>query len=236
MARAENLKGMRFGNLVVVERSGSNKQYRAMWLCKCDCGEEKRIASHDLKHGGTISCGCVGRIKRMENMKKGAANSRKIGSENRAKKLEEKKMKPKPRVMHRRLANIWNAMKSRCYNNNHVGYENYGGRGIMICKEWLEDYFEFEDWALSNGYDNDLTIDRIDNDGGYSPENCRWSTYEEQMNNRRDNNFVTINGETKTIAQWAREYDLAWSTIKQRVVTGKPDDEILARPEGETNE
>lgn len=232
MGRIDNLIGKKFGELEVIARSGSNKQNRATWLCGCSCGNEKIISGHDMKHGGTISCGCVGSKKRIENLKRGAEHSKKIGIENEAKRMQEPP-KEKVRVMHQRLSGIWYGMKDRCYSEDHVAYNRYGGRGITICEEWLDDYFKFEDWALDNGYSEELTIDRIDNDRGYSPNNCRWATQIQQMNNRSNNNLVEINGTIKTISQWARQHNLAWSTIKQRVVSGKTGEEILARPEGE---
>lgn len=107
-----------------------------------------------------------------------------------------------------RLYAIWKAVKTRCTNPHFHAFKRYGGRGITICDEWREDFPAFRDWALANGYSDDLSIDRIDNDKGYSPENCRWITYMEQANNTRRNLVVTINGETGTVAEMCRKYDV----------------------------
>lgn len=108
-------------------------------------------------------------------------------------------------------------MKTRCYCKTNDRYKNYGGREITICKEWLEDFKNFYNWAINNGYQDDLTIDRIDVNGNYEPSNCRWITNYEQQSNKTDNRLITYNGETKTIAQWAREYDLKWKTLESRL-------------------
>lgn len=232
LANAEDLQGIVFGELTVIRRNGSNKQNRAMWLCKCSCGKEKTIASHDLKHG-TVSCGHIAAEVRRENFMKGWERNRINGLESKKKKLENKK--PKLRKQHKRLSSIFNGMRSRCYFPNHMHYENYGGRGIKISKDWLNNYFDFEDWALKSGYADNLSIDRIDNDGDYTPNNCRWATAITQMNNRRNNHHVEIEGETKTIAQWCREYNLNWTTFRQRLDSGKEGKELLQPVEGDNN-
>ena len=106
---------------------------------------------------------------------------------------------------HRRIHSIWDGMKKRCYYKKSVAYHNYGGRGIAICDEWLNDYYAFESWALNNGYADGLTIERIDNNGNYSPENCKWATRSEQCNNKRNNVLITYLGKTQTLTQWAIE-------------------------------
>ena len=121
--------------------------------------------------------------------------------------MTSKKYQPKRKYfgdhgLHSRLYRIWRCMKFRCYQKSHKGYPNYGGKGIIVCDEWLE-YVNFRDWAVSAGYEETLTIDRIDNSKSYYPSNCRWATTKEQSNNRTDNVFLTIDGETKTVAQWS---------------------------------
>lgn len=107
-----------------------------------------------------------------------------------------------------RLYSIWRAMKTRCYNPNSKAYPRYGGRGITVCDEWLDSFEAFRDWALANGYRDDLTIDRVDSNGPYAPENCRWATYKEQANNTRRNRIITVNGERLTIAAASEKFNL----------------------------
>jgi hypothetical protein len=128
-----------------------------------------------------------------------------------------------------RLYAIWSEMRHRCHNPNHRVFSNYGGRGINVCPEW-ENYAIFHKWAITNGYNKNLTIDRINNDGNYEPENCRWATMKEQQNNRRDNHLVSWDGQTKTLAQWAEERGLAPVTLATRLRRGWPVDRALTKP------
>ena len=154
-----DLTGQRFGRLTVVSRA-ENRGNQTRWLCKCDCGNEKIIAGNALKSGVTLSCGCyhkevTGKIRRTH----GGTGTR--------------------------LHSIWQNMKARCYRESAREYENYGGRGITICDEWRNDYKAFHDWAVENGYADNLTIDRKNVNGNYEPSNCRWITNEEQQRNKR---------------------------------------------------
>ncbi len=119
-----------------------------------------------------------------------------------------------------RLYKIWDGMRQRCTNPNYVRSENYMGRGITICEEWMKSYKAFEDWALENGYSEHLTLDRIDNDGNYEPSNCRWATPEMQANNRRDIKKYEYNGKLLSVSQWAREVSLPRATIAGRLYRG----------------
>ena len=119
--------------------------------------------------------------------------------------------------MNIRLYNIWKGMKQRCYNPNCKSYRNYGGRGIVICSEWLLSYELFEEWALSNGYNKNLTIDRKDNNDGYTPNNCRWVDCKTQSNNTRTNHIITYKNKTQTLTQWCDELKLPYDTIKRRI-------------------
>lgn len=188
MSRTIDLTGQRFGSLVVVSRAENSRQGTAMWLCQCDCGKTTVVRSFLLRKGRTTSCGCQ---KYAVHTTHGQT--------------------------HTRLYRIWAAMKNRATNPNSPDYTHYGGRGITICSEWLHDFAAFRDWALSHGYADDLSIDRIDNDKGYSPDNCRWATRKEQDENRRCNHLITYKGETKTLNQWAEQFHIPYGTLHQRL-------------------
>lgn len=117
-----------------------------------------------------------------------------------------------------RLYSIWSGMKTRCSNPHHHEFYNYGGRGIAVCAEWKENFAAFYDWAVTSGYSDSLTLDRKDNNKGYSPENCRWATKKEQQNNRNCNHLLTYNGKTQTIKQWADELGIKRVTLQGRIV------------------
>lgn len=159
------MDGQKFGRLTVKGFAGSSKSQGALWLCMCDCGAEVITSGFRLRSGKTRSCGCYRRDATSFNMTThGKSNSR--------------------------LYIVWRGMKTRCYDTSSDAYKNYGGRGITVCDEWLDDFGAFRNWAISNGYDEDApqgvcTIDRIDNDAGYSPENCRFVDMKVQRNNQR---------------------------------------------------
>lgn len=119
-----------------------------------------------------------------------------------------------------RLKNIYKLLLRRCDNPDHKYYERYGGRGIDICEDWKQSYKNFETWAMSHGYKENLTLDRIDNSGGYNSENCKWSTKKEQANNRSTNRLITYNGTTKTLKTWSEEYGILPETIYRRLNNG----------------
>lgn len=128
-----------------------------------------------------------------------------------------------------RLHKVWEAMLTRCEDPGHIHYDNYGGRGITVCEAW-HDYKVFSDWAKQNGYQDTLSIDRLDNDKGYEPSNCRWSTHKEQNNNRRTNHLLTWNGETKNLTEWSEITGIKLTTIKERLNLGWSVEATLSTP------
>ena len=120
-------------------------------------------------------------------------------------------------MKHTRIYEIWCGMKKRCYNENDRSYARYGGRGITVCEEWKNDFSAFYNWAMQNGYAENLTIDRIDNSKGYCPDNCRIATWSEQQNNSRNNHRITINGETHTLTEWCEKRDINPATVLSRI-------------------
>lgn len=200
-----DLTEQRFGRLLVIECVGSNKNGR-LWKCKCDCGKEKIISQSDLIQNKTISCGCY---RREKAIRRG--------------------------LSHHRLYPVWQNIVSRCYKESQKCYKYYGGRGIKVCDEWKDNFVAFYNWAIANGYDEKAeygkcTIDRIDVNGDYEPQNCRWLTVKEQANNRRSNRLITINGETKTLQQWSDLYCIEHKTIAGRYKRGKRGEDLIAPP------
>lgn len=188
-----DLTGKTFGYLTVLNRAENNSRGDSRWLCRCKCGNEKIILGKSLRSGATVSCGCY--------HKEVVAKQMTTHGESKT-----------------RLFTIWQNMKRRCYNPNNKFYAYYGGRGISVCDEWLNDFVSFRDWAVSTGYDETLTIDRIDSDGNYEPSNCRWISRKAQVNNRRSNRFYEINGKRKTIAEWCEIYNVPHERTRRRVV------------------
>lgn len=213
MARAINLTGRRFGRLTAIERVASPKA-QAQWRCVCDCGKETVVRSQDLRNGHTKSCGCYG-------LEVSVSHTPSFSTHKESKS---------------RLYRVWIGMKARCNNCKNKAYSNYGGRGINVCQEWDASYEAFREWALANGYDENAprgrcTIDRINVNGNYCPENCRWVDVKTQMNNTRANRRITQNGETRTMAEWAERTGIAYETIRYRATSGKPADDVLCPPQ-----
>lgn len=192
----EDLTGMRFGKLTVIEtaENTSKTDKHKRWMCLCDCGNYAVKSSAHLKDGNAKSCGCINH---------GLSKTR--------------------------VFSVWRSMKDRCCNKSNNQYKNYGERGITICEEWRKDFLSFYSWSMNNGYADNLTIDRIDNNKGYSPDNCRWSTMKEQQNNRRNNHKLTYNGKTQTLSEWADEIGVKQNTLLYRFKRGWTVDRALSK-------
>ena len=185
----KDLTNQRFGRQIAVMPCGKNKYGNMLWLCKCDCGAEHIVASGKLIQGKSKSCGCYKRDICTEQLKKHGITT---GG--------------KPRTFV-----IWNGIKARCLNPNSTSYKSYGGRGIGICEEWLT-FENFHKWAMRNGYEDSLEIDRIDNDGGYCPENCRWVTKSFNRVHQRKTRFIEIWGIELSISGWCKEIRMSKSS------------------------
>lgn len=191
MGKLNELTGKKYGRLTVLERSGSTAQNKASWRCRCDCGNEVIVVGSHLLNGNTQSCGCY-KSDRTSERKRSHGKSR------------------------TRLYHIWKNMRQRCGNPHKPDYLYYGGRGIIVDERW-EDYSSFEKWAVENGYRDDLTIDRINVNGNYCPENCRWVSMTEQARNMSKNRIITYNGESHCLAEWAEILGISAKVLGQRV-------------------
>lgn len=205
---------MRFGRLVVLERAEDyvtpKGQHKTRWKCKCDCGNEIITNATNLQIGCTKSCGCFADDIRIMN----GHNNAKHGG------------------FGTRLHRIYRGMWQRCYDKKVSQYPRYGGRGICICNDWLgeDGFIKFREWSYANGYNDSLTIDRIKNDGNYSPDNCRWCTPKEQQNNTSRNVRLKVDGKTHTMAEWADITGINRATIRSRHRAGWNDYDIIHTP------
>ena len=188
---------------------GRSRGKKNLWLCKCDCGNEKVVAVDKLHSGNTKSCGCLQReVHRKCRMTHGKSDTK--------------------------LYLVWREMITRTENQNAERYGIYGGRGISICGEWHNDFQLFYDWAIQNGYKEGLTIDRIDVNGNYEPDNCRWITPYEQSRNLRKNVRITYSGKTMILKDWAKEIGIDYHTLWQRIrKIGWTVEEAFETPVGE---
>lgn len=207
-----DLTGMRFGRLSVIRDTGlRNKSGNVIWECECDCGNKLNILGTNLHRGLTKSCGCIRREKSRERMTKhGKTNTR--------------------------LFRIWQHMLSRCYTTTDSKYYCYGARGIYVCEEWKDDFEAFYNWAINNGYSEDLSIDRIDNDKGYSPENCRWADDIIQARNKSTNRIIEYNGQKKCLSEWEEILGIRASVISKRLKRGWSVEKAFENKEIEVDE
>lgn len=194
--------GEKYGRWTIfkeVPRRGRSSRH---FICRCDCGTERIVSLSHLRMGKSKSCGCF-RRERTSEVRSTHGMSR------------------------TRLFSIWNDMVRRCSDKSRKSYKDYGGRGISICDEWL-DFKTFMEWALENGYQQNLTIERMDNDGDYCAGNCTWIPKERQSTNTRINRLITYDGKTQCIAVWARELNIAYTTIISRFNKGLGPKECLS--------
>lgn len=189
----DKMIGKRFGRILVIERDdnyiSASGGVHKKYVCICDCGKRVKVLKEYLTSGRQKSCGC----------------------------LKSENGKATHRETHTRLYRVWGNMCNRCSNPNNPAWHRYGGRGIIVCDEW-KSYECFRDWATANGYADNLTLDRRDNDGAYCPSNCRWVDEFVQANNKRNNHLIEYNGETKTIAEWANFVNIPYKTLHRRIV------------------
>lgn len=210
MGKAIDLTGQRFGRWTVLEHAPNrNKQNNrhTYWSCLCDCGSIANVRALDLQRGHSRSCGCLSKeIAGNRFLSHGRYNTR--------------------------LYSVWSNMITRCYNPNSQKYPHYGGRGISVCEEWRT-FSVFCEWALNNGYTDDLTIDRIDVNGNYEPANCRWVSWIVQERNRTNNHVVTLNGQTKCLTEWCNIYGISRGTVGTRIHRGWSVEDALTTPVGQ---
>lgn len=246
------LTGQKFNKLTVIREYGKDKKGNITWLCKCDCGNFKVVRGQELTGNKVKSCGCskfrdlsgqkFGKltvIKRVENIGKQVAYLCRCDCGNtkivKADYLREGYTKscgcltsahPKHRMIHTRLYRIWMCMKNRCNNEKHNDFFNYGGRGISICEDWLDKqngFINFYNWAVSTGYNDTLTIDRIDNNKNYMPSNCRWVPLEEQPKNRRNVLKIKYNNNVYTMPELSKILNISYYNIYKKFKNVKRD-------------
>lgn len=210
--RKVDITGQRFGRLTVVARNGTLGGHSA-WLCRCDCGNEKTVALHNLRNGGVRSCGCLNREMAQERGRRSKIGERsKVHGDSGSK-----------------LYGVWAAMKRRCFNPNATCYADYGGRSITVCNAWLE-YAPFKEWAMSSGYIEGMSIERVDVDSSYSPDNCIWIPLSEQNRNKRLTIRLYYQGRLYTLKELADITGLSERTIAGRHERGWNVEKILTTP------
>lgn len=195
----EDLTDQVFGRLTVIKRVEDyvqpNGSHRPRWKCQCECGNIKIATASNLKRGSTTSCGCFQKenMSRLKKTHGGWANKEK-------------------------LFGVWIGIRKRCYSECSHNYSDYGERGICMCDEWRDNYEAFREWSVKNGYveNSSLSIDRIDVNGNYCPDNCRWTDSYTQQNNKRSCIYITYNEETHTLKEWSRIRKINYSTLYQR--------------------
>lgn len=199
----EKWRGEKFNDLTVIgfEHVKRGKTWCWNWICRCKCGMIKSVNPYRVINGNTKSCGCgkTDRIIKYNNTEKVIHGYARNGNKR------------------NRLYTIWRGMKERCLNKNSHDYSNYGGRGISVCEEWKNSFESFKDWAMANGYTKDLSIDRINVNDGYCPDNCRWATMQEQQRNRQRTETYEYLGEKRSLAEISEMTGIYYHTIYNRI-------------------
>ena len=192
----KNLKNKTFGKLKVIEMTDKRKHGSVVWKCLCECGNTVEVTTNCLTRGKTKSCGCYCIETRKKNCKQTFTTHGQTKT---------------------KLYRVWQGMKRRCYCPNSKSYKNYGERGIIICGSWKTNFQNFQTWAMDNGYKEGLTIERINVNGNYEPNNCTWIPLKEQNMNRRTTHYLTYNGKTLSITEWSQITGIPRRTISQRI-------------------
>lgn len=193
--KISDLIGKKYGRLTVIEYHGLNNRGKSMWKCRCECGNTSVVLGNRLTSGHTKSCGCYSvELTKDRFTTHGMSNTR--------------------------LYQIWQGMLKRCNNEKSPIYKHYGERGIRVCDEW-RGFEEFCNWAIHNGYSETLTLDRIDNNGNYSPNNCRWVDMKTQERNTSRNRYLTFRGETRCLMEWAEKLNINYRTLQDRICVRK---------------
>jgi len=200
----KDLTGMQFGRLLVVSHDRSDCTNHTKWLCKCSCGEYKSIREDSLISGHTRSCGCI----QKEHMAKLGNSKRTHG------------------MTGTRLYTIWKLMKKRCKSPGD-NRKYYFDKGVSVCDEWDKNFCNFERWAIENGYKDDLTLDRIDPDGDYCPENCRWASWIQQQNNRTNNVKYLVDGNLYTLSELCKHDRKVYASAYQKIHKGQDAQEVI---------
>lgn len=240
-----DLTGQKYGKLTVLQRA-ENKGKHTAWLCKCDCGNEKIVQANHLREASVRTCGrCSFDLPGCTTILRGNEAKR------HQKRVAKDVNKPKPQYPARRAQRIqgesrsrlyrsvWNKIRQRCLNPKNKDYPHYGGRGISICQEW-NDFLVFKEWAYSHGYDPDApygkcTLDRIDVNGNYCPDNCRFVDIKTQNGNKTTSHYVTYHGETHTIAEWGEITGLSPNALYNRINRGWELERTFSQPVRTTN-
>ena len=212
--KSRDISGLKFNYLTVLNlhhkvkrfnKDGTSKGYIEYWLCQCDCGNKTVVEKQKIISGHTSSCGCFC-------------------------KAQIRKTHSKHNLSNTRIFRIWGDIKTRCTNPNSRAYKYYGQNNIVMCDEWKNDFQVFNDWAMSNGYADELTIDRIDVNGNYEPSNCRWVGMKVQNRNKHNSRMITYKNETHNLSEWAEILGINYKALFKRLSDGWSVEKAFSTP------